>query len=526
MTLADLIAPAANNLRIHFPAERNSIDYGEMWKRGEVAGGLRRSGQAPVAIVLNNSSACATIVVGAISTGQCLISVPMPPGGVNLDWYCQFLQRISAMTGADTLLLDNSLLKTLPPVKEVAFLSFDDALALRETKSADPGKFTLTQFTSGSTADPKGIVLPGYKIVANLQAMLEWLQPDKNDGACSWLPLSHDMGLIGMFLGTLAGAAQQRSGSQDFVLMTPHSFVRSPGSWLAACEQFKSTFTAAPNYAFEMVARRSGQTYDLKRLRTCIAGGEPIQTSALEKFANVLRESGFNPIALRPSYGMAEAVLAVTGTRPDAHWHAEELESLVPDLNLITERIGAYPQIVSCGSPLRGYEVRIEGDYSGEILVKGPSIADHYADHSPLIDAEGWFHTRDLGVLRDGELYVLGRIDDVFHVAGRNVYAIDIEACAGEVTGVRRGRVVALPEQGALTLVAECEPAFTEQMRVSHLAQELKQQVVVRIGVAPSRILLTRAGALPLTASGKIRRRPLLAEVQAQELKILPGSIH
>jgi len=526
MTLADLIAPGPANLRIHFPAEAASVDYGDMWKSGEAVGGLRTSDRTPVAIVLNNTRACATVLVGAIAMGQSLVSVPMPPHGVNLDWYSQFMQRVCAITGATTLLLEASLLRTLPPAKNIPFLSFEDALALRGRKAADPGSFTLTQFTSGSTADPKGIVLPGHKIVANLRALLEWLQPDKDDGACSWLPLSHDMGLIGMFLGTLAGAARQRSGTYDFVLMTPQSFVRNPGGWLAACEQFKSTFTAAPNYSFEMVARRRGRVYDLKRLRMCIVGGEPIRANALEHFANALRDSGFNSMALRPSYGMAEAVLGVTGTRANVPWHAADIESLVPDPDAVVGRTGAFHQIVGCGAPFPGYEVRIVGGGVGEILVKGPSIADHYADGRRLVDAEGWFHTRDLGVSRDGELYVLGRTDDVFCVAGRNVYAMDVEACAGEVTGVRTGRVVALPEHGGLTLVAECEPVFTEQGRASRLAQELKQQIVVRVGVAPSRVLLTRPGALPLTASGKIRRRPLAAAVQSDELKILPGSIH
>jgi acyl-CoA synthetase (AMP-forming)/AMP-acid ligase II len=260
-------------------------------------------------------------------------------------------------------------------------------------------------------------------------------------------------------------------------------------------------------------------------MRICIAGGEPIRTSALERFAETLRDSNFNPTALCPSYGMAEAVLAVTGTRSDVHWHAADLKSLVPDPGAVVGSTGMFHQIVGCGAALRSYEVRIDGGGVGEILVKGPSVADHYADGTPIVDAEGWFHTRDLGVLRDGELYVLGRTDDVFQAAGRNIYAIDVEACAREITGVRAGRVVAVPEDGALTVVAECDPAYIEETRTIRLAQHLKQVIVTRIGVAPARVLLTRPGSLPLTASGKIRRMPLLAALRSSELKILPGSI-
>ncbi len=525
MTLADLIAPGSGRTRLHFPAEATSIDYGDLWRSAAAVGGLRVvSDGKPVAIVLSNTLACATVLVGAIASGQSLVSVPMPPRGANLDWYSQFIARVCAISGAATLLLDTALLPLVPRRDDVTFLSFEAVLALREPSVPNPAAFTLTQFTSGSTADPKGIVLGGHKIVANLRATMEWLQPAPGDGVCSWLPLSHDMGLIGMFLGTLVSATDAWAGGLDFVMMTPQSFLRGPSGWLSMCEKFRSTITAAPNYAYEMAARRRGAVQDLGRLRTCIVGGEPIHTGALERFAEAYRGTGFNPVALCPSYGMAEAVLAVTGTPRGAHWHATGLESLVPDPEDAIGSAGDRP-IVGCGVPLPGYQVRIDGAEVGEILVKGPSVADSYADGTPLPDADGWFHTRDLGVVRDGELYVLGRTDDVFQVAGRNIYAIDVEAYAGEVSGVRTGRVVAVPEGGALTLVAECEPTFSDHASATRLAQALRQQIVARVGVAPQRVLLTRRGALPLTASGKIRRKPLAAALQASELQILAGSI-
>lgn len=526
MTLADLIAPGSGRLRVHFPAEAASIDYGEMWKGGEAVGCLRAASDGrPVAIVLSNTRACATVLVGAIAAGLPLVSVPMPPRGTNLDWYSQFIRRVCSISGATTLLLEAKLASMVPPAENVSYLSFDAVLAQRGPAVTDPASFKLIQFTSGSTADPKGIVLSGHKIVANLRAIMEWLQPVPGDAACSWLPLSHDMGLIGMFLGGLASAADQWARGGDFVLMTPQSFMRNPSGWLAACSEFGATITAAPNYAFERAGRRRGQVHHLERLRTCIAGGEPIRTSALERFADTFRDCGFDSTALCPAYGMAEAALAVTGMpRTGVHWHAAGLESLVPDPEATVGCAGDL-QIVSCGPPLPGYEVRIDGEGVGEILVRGPSIADSYADGTRLPDAEGWFHTHDLGVLRHGELYVIGRTDDVFQVAGRNVYALDVEAYAGEVNGVRAGRVVAVPEGGALTLVAECESAFSDQASAARLAQALKDQIVTCVGVAPQRVLLIRGSTMPLTASGKIRRKPLLAALRSSELEILAGSI-
>jgi acyl-CoA synthetase (AMP-forming)/AMP-acid ligase II len=525
MTLADLIAPGSGQTRLHFPDETISVDYGELWKAGEAVGGLRAACDGkPVAVVLTNSRACATVIVGAIAAGQPLVSVPMPPRGADPDWYARFIQRMCAATGAEKMLVDASLLPLLPPMEKVAFLSFEDVLALRGPSMADPGAFTLTQFTSGSTAEPKGVVLSGDKIVANLRALVEWLEVVPGDHVCTWLPLSHDMGLMGTFLGSLAAAGDTWARGLDLVLMTPQGFLRSPARWLSACEAFSATITVAPNYAYDMAARKRGPAHDLRRLRACIVGAEPIRAESLERFSRVFGDSGFDSTAFCPAYGMAEAALAVTGTPVGVHWHATEIEPLPDDPRVGIGDAQGY-QVVSSGAALPGYEVRIDGDGIGEILVKGPSVADSYADGAHLPDADGWFHTRDLGVLRDGQLHVLGRTDDVFHVAGRNIYALDVEAYAAEVTGVRSGRVVAVPENGDLTLVAECEPAFCDRDSAHRLAQALRQRIVARLGVSPRRVLLTRRGALPMTSSGKIRRKPLVAALQSSQVKILAGSL-
>ncbi|WP_406167388.1 AMP-binding protein [Streptomyces canus] len=525
MTLADLIAPGSGRTRLHFLDESISVDYGELWKAGEAMGCLRASCDGkPVAVVLTNSRACATAVVGAVAAGQPLVSVPMPARGAAPDWYARFIQRMCALTGAEVMLVDRSLLPLLPPMEKVSFVSFEDALSLSGPRAVDPAAFTLTQFTSGSTAEPKGVVLSGDKIVANLLALVEWLEVGPGDHVCTWLPLSHDMGLMGTFLGSLTAAGDRWARGLDLALMTPQGFLRGPARWLSACEEYGATITVAPNYAYDMAARKRGPAHDLRRLRTCVVGAEPIRVQSLERFSRVFGDSGFDPTAFCPAYGMAEAALAVTGTPVGVRWHATEIEPFPDDPRVGTDAAQGY-QVVSSGVSLPGYGVRIDGDGIGEILVKGPSVADSYTGGTRLPDADGWFHTRDLGVLRDGQLYVLGRTDDVFHVAGRNVYALDVEAFAAEVTGVRSGRVVAIPENGDLTLVAECEPAYCDRDSAARLAQALRQQIVARLGVRPRRVLLTRRGVLPMTSSGKIRRKPLAAALQSSEVKILAGSL-
>ncbi|BCB88641.1 AMP-binding protein [Phytohabitans suffuscus] len=525
MTLADAIAPGSGHGRLHFPDETTSLDYGELWTAGEAIGCLRAATDGkPVMVILTNTRACAAVLVGAIAVGQPLVSVPLPPRGADLAWYGQFVWRINAISGAGTLLVDTSLLSLIPPVDGLTVMSFDDALALRGPSTADPASFTLTQFTSGSTADPKGIVLSGDKVAANLEAIMTWIQPDADFCTCSWLPLSHDMGLLGMFLAPLVAMTDRWARSGKLVIMAPTTFLRRPASWLTACEEFQATLTAGSNYSYDMAARRRGAAHDLRSLRICIVGSEPISAGTLERFTEVFRDTGFDPRAFSPGYGMAEAGLAVTATPRGTHWTALELASLVADSDREIDAAGEH-RVVSSGIALPGYEVRVDGTGLGEVLVRGPSIATSYADGTPLVDADGWYHTRDLGAVRDGGCYVLGRTDDVFQVAGRNIYAVDVEAHAAEVTGVRRGRVVAVPDNGGLTLVAECDPSISDRASTARVAQALRQQIVSRLGTAPHRVLLARRGALPVTASGKIRRKPLIAALRSAELEILTGSI-
>jgi acyl-CoA synthetase (AMP-forming)/AMP-acid ligase II len=525
MILADAIAPGSGSGRLHLPDETASLDYGDLWKTGEAVGCLRAATDGkPTMVILTNTRACAAVLVGAIAAGQPLVSVPLPPRGADLAWFGQFVGRINAISSAAALLVDASLLSLIPPIDGLKVMSFDDVLALRGPSTVDPASFTLTQFTSGSTADPRGIVLSGDKLATNLQALMEWIQPESDFCTCSWLPLSHDMGLIGMFLAPLVAMTDRWARSGTLVIMTPQTFLRRPATWLTACEEFQATLTAGSTYSYEMAARRRGPAHDLRSLQICVVGSEPVNADTLERFTEVFRDSGFDSRAFCPAYGMAEAVLAVTATPRRTHWTALELASLVAGSDGGVDAADEH-RVVSSGIALPGYEVRVEGPGVGEILVRGPSIATAYADGAPLVDADGWYHTRDLGAVRDGECYVLGRTDDVFQVAGRNIYAVDVEAHAAEVTGVRRGRVVAVPENGRLTLVAECDPSINDRASTARVAQSLRQLIVSRLGTAPHRVLLARRGTLPLTASGKIRRKPLIAALRSAELEILAGSI-
>lgn len=523
-SLADVVAPGRSTVRVRFPEEgaAGSTTLGSLWSAGEAVACLRADlGGAPVAAALTNSVACAAVLIGAVAAGQPLVSVPMPPRGADLDWYRGLVERICGATGAAGLVVDGALLPLVGDLGGLPLWSFEDVLAWRGWAASAPDRFVLTQFTSGSTTEPKGVVLPGARIAANVLALLDVLAPAPGDNVCTWLPLSHDMGLIGMFLSSLAGLGDRGAGGGELVVSTPQRFLRNPGSWLATCEESAATTTAAPNFGYDMAARRPGSVRDLRRLRTCIAGAEPIRPASLARFCRTFAGAGFDPTAMCPAYGMAEAALAVTLTPPATPWGVVA----APDAPGGPAAGPDGLQVVPCGSPLPGFGVRVDGDGVGEILVRGPSVADRYTDGRPVAGTDGWFRTRDLGFLHDGALCVVGRTDDVFQVAGRNVHALDVEVHAGAVPGVRHGRAVAGVVGEDLAVVAEADTGEEGPDAVSRIARTIRTQVASRVGVAPTRVLVVARGTLPLTSSGKVRRAALSAALRDDTLQPLRGSL-
>ena len=205
MLLADLLTPA-DPVKLHFLDEGTQISLSQMWAAGEsVSPWLESQSQPAVAAVLSNSSSCASFLLGCIGAGTVLVSVPPPPRSVDLEWYAQFVERACSQAGASVLAVEADYLPLLPPRPGLSYVSFQEVLNTAGRGSLNAQEFTLIQFSSGSTADPKGIVLEQERIAKNVQGILEWLQPHPGDGACSWLPLSHDMGLIGMFFSAIAG---------------------------------------------------------------------------------------------------------------------------------------------------------------------------------------------------------------------------------------------------------------------------------------------------------------------------------
>jgi acyl-CoA synthetase (AMP-forming)/AMP-acid ligase II len=458
-----------------------------------------------VASVLSNTRSCAIALLGAWRAGCTVASLPLPGRGMSAETYLEQLRRFCEAACVDVLMVDSAH-KALIPAASVPVHAFDEVLSGGPPRALDGGG-ALVQFTSGSVGTPKGIHLTLDAVGANVAAILSALEPRSGDSSCSWLPLSHDMGLIGLFLAPIAAGAP-RFGHHRLALMAPEMFIANPRSWLRNCSDVRATFTVVPNFALELAVRTAGRVgpLDLSRLRACIVGSESVRADTLRRFTETFVPSGFDRRSFCPAYGMAEATVAVTVVRPDQPWR-----SISPDGSDGNVVANAKPasELVSTGPPIDGVDVRVvsEGGAIGPIEVRSASLLDRYLGAELRLTADGYFPTRDLGMLESGELFVLGRSDEVIIVAGRNVYPADVEAAAVTEPRVRPGCVAAVEAPGGgVAIVAEPRAHGLPMAELTQASGRIRSAVARELGVGPVTVAFVPRGSLPKTPSGKLRR--------------------
>ena len=390
----------------------------------------------------------------------------------------------------------------------------------RETEITDPrpDEPALIQFTSGSTASPKGVVLTHGTLVGNGLAAQEHVSITTDDVIVSWLPLYHDFGLIGLTLWPLVFDIPTH-------LMSPETFISSPKRWMETLSRYGGTITAAPNFAYGLAARalrRSSTTLDLSRLRVAANGAEPVDPETMADFAEAGAPHGLDPAAQLAVYGLAEGTLGVASPlpgeqRPPRWVDAAKLATDGVAVDTQPEAPGSRP-LVSVGYPIPGVEIEVrstDGDvvsdgHVGEVCLRTDWAMTGYWDDPEATEhvmRDGWIHTGDLGLHGPDGLVITGRAKDMIIVAGRNLYPEDAERAAEQVDGVRRGNAVAF---GILDRAREGLVVIAETKLVGEDASRLAKQVATEVRkamrIAIDAVVLLAPGALPKTPSGKLQR--------------------
>lgn len=486
---------------------------------GRVAGGLRRLGVSPgdrVGIMLPTEVGFVTTFFGVLWAGA--VPVPLYPP-FRPDQVEDYVVRQSAILRVAGIrhLVAFPAARAVVPLLKLEAGCLEEVVTVPELDGEPPtpqsDRLGLIQFTSGSTGQPKGVTLSHANLLANIRAYGAALELIPEDVTVSWLPLYHDMGLIGTLLGSLYHG-------RPLVLMAPQDFLARPSSWLRAIDAYRGTISAAPNFAYEICARKIPdqelEGLDLSCWRVALNGAEAVRAETLERFTQRFAPLGFARQALFPAYGLAEASVALTFPPPGRGPIIETIsrQRLEEEGLAVPAREDAV-SMVSCGRPVQGMEVRVVDGrgrvltdrFQGQIQFRGTSAMEGYFGLGSVADEEGWLDTGDLGYLAEGELYITGRRKDLILKAGRNLHPEDIEDAVAEVPGVRRGCVAAFgvphPEQGTedLVIVAETRDALSEELR-----RAIEERVTRAVGLPPDRVVLAPPHAVPKTPSGKIRR--------------------
>jgi fatty-acyl-CoA synthase len=490
------------------------------------AAALQARGVRPgdhVALLSPTTRELVTAIQATWLAGATIVVLPLPMRLSSIEEFvAQTRQRIRK-ADARLCVVDPELAEFVvpepgdPPMVPVADLAGGDAAGWVRPDE-DPDRLVILQFTSGSTSDPKGVMLPDRVLRANLDAIAEAARLDPDDDVLvSWLPLYHDMGLVGLLtLPMSTGTA--------LVLGAPQDFTARPARWMEWLSTYGGTATAGPNFSYVLATRaltRADQL-DLSRLRIALNGAEPIDPDQVEAFVEAGARHGLRPGAVFPAFGMAEVAIAGTFPEPMGGMATDCVDRRV----LESERYAAPVEpgadgsrrLALLGRPVAGLEIRIVDPETGvplcdrevgELEIRGTSVTTGYykrPDANADLFHDGWMCTGDLAYTLDGQLVMCGRIKDVIIVGGRNVFPEDVERAVGALDGVRAGNVIAFGvdgDRGRETLVVVAETKADDRDAVRRQIHDRVKEVV---GVPPKDIVLVAPGTLPKTSSGKLQR--------------------
>ena len=534
-----------------------TLTYAWLWRRAAAAAAALRArglGQRDtVAIMLRTEAAFFPAFFGTLLAGAVPVPVYPPFRPDRITEYAQRQGRILSNAGARLLItfatverLGTLLRGQVPTLAGVVTLDDlapegpdDGPLPDRPASWLTGDDPALIQYTSGSTGQPKGVLLTHANLLANIRAIRDGLAIRPDDAAVSWLPLYHDMGLIGAWLGCLYVGI-------PVAILSPLAFLSRPARWLWAIHEHRATLSVAPNFAFDLCAAKVADEeiagLDLGSLRVLLNGSEAIVPRTLTRFAERFAPAGLRADALRPVYGLAECSVGLAVTPRRHPPRVDRIDKAFRATGRAAPSGGPDAlEFVSCGAPLPRHEIRIADAAGarlgerreGRVQFRGPSTMAGYYRNPDATRAvttdDGWLDSGDLGYLAGGELFLTGRRKDIVIKAGRNIYPHEAETVVDAVDGVRKGCVAAFGVPDAalgterLVVVAETrvtEPALREQVR-----REILERVAGTLGVPPDTVVLARPGSVLKTSSGKVRRGATRDAYLAGALERGPDSI-
>ena len=516
-------------------AEPVMLTYGELLEGAQaVAAGLEVRGLsvgARVALMLPTSVEYLHAFFGVLLAGGIPVPLYPPSHRAQLQEHVERHAGILANAGAEMLI-------TFQAAQPVARRLRSEVRGLHQVLCAadfarqggggppahlpSADAIALLQYTSGSTGSPKGVVLTHRHLLANIRAMGRAISASSGDVFVSWLPLYHDMGLIGAWLGSLYFGCR-------LILMPPTAFLARPVRWLQAIHEHRGTLSAAPNFGYELAARRVTddelKSLDLSSLRVTFNGAEPVFPETIERFQQRFAPCGFRPQAMTPVYGLAEAGVGLSfpaiGQTPVVDHVDHALLARTGEARKVPVAAANTASFVCCGRPLPGYRLRVTDEQGSEVAERiegnlqftGPSATSGYYRNAPatasLLCGE-WRNTGDRGYLAGDELYVTGRAKDIIIRRGQHIYPEGIERAVGEIAGIRHGCVVALGtqegESGTERLVILAETRETDRARRRELERRINERVTATIGEPADEIVLVEPHSILKTSSGKLRR--------------------
>ncbi|HVP30962.1 MAG TPA: AMP-binding protein [Myxococcota bacterium] len=512
----------------------HEISYGRLFARAAaIAAGLadrRLEAGERVALMLRTEEAFFESFFGVLLAGGIPVPIYPPVRPDQIEEYAR--RQVGILRNAEARYL-----VTFPAAARVGALLRARLPGLAEVVTADalaipgaspPGVHAgasdsaLIQYTSGSTGEPKGVLLTHANLLANIRAIAAAIELGPDDVGVSWLPLYHDMGLIGTWLTALCFGV-------PVAILSPLAFLSRPERWLRTLHTHRGSLSPAPNFAYELCVRRIDEReiegLDLSRWRLALNGSEPVSPDTIERFTRRFASHGFRAEAMCPVYGLAESSVALTvppiGRGPRVDRIAREQFQARREASPAAADDPNPLRFVACGRPIPGHEVRVV-DPAGRVLpdriegrieFRGPSVTSGYF-HRPeatrAVMHEGWMDSGDLGYFADGELFVTGRRKDMIIKAGRNLYPQEVEEVVGEIPDVRKGCIAAFgvpdPEAGTERFVVVAETRVAPGPRHEALRAAVLDRVVATLGVPPDVVVVAPPRTVLKTSSGKIRR--------------------